>query len=174
MLDAIRHFATETSAAFLALALIGGGIALLASPQATIAERIPLLGSLIARIRTAAATVLISAGVGVLGFLAGYLHRGTLDKSASYLETIQQQDEQISELNRQASAAGAIADAARVRADAAERAHADRQVEIDRYAEELARRPAEGRCALTDDDVRWLRTRPRATGVPAKPTARSR
>lgn len=102
---------------------------------------------------------------GIVAYDLGYQARGALDQSAALHAEIAQRDEQIADLNRQAKAASEIATAASARATEADRQSADLQSKVDDYASRLAKRPADSRCALDDDDLRELR----AIGRPADP-----
>lgn len=156
--------------AYAHVALHWGGVGLCLA--AAIAAFVYLPG----RLGMVAAAVACAIGAGLVAYDMGFRARGELDQSAALRAEIAARDAVIAEKDRQAQAARTIAEAASARADAAEKANAERQEEVDRYAEELAKRPADNRCALSDDDVRWLRVPQRlpAAAAPKPPRRPSR
>ncbi|MFT4097048.1 MAG: hypothetical protein QM651_07975 [Rhodoblastus sp.] len=106
-----------------------------------------------------------AVGAGLVAYDMGFRARGELDQSANLRAKIAARDEVIAEKDRQAMATRAIAEAASARAQAAQQHSADLQSEIDAYADELAKRPADSRCAMDERDVRGLS----AIGRPADP-----
>ena len=145
-------------------ALHWAGVAVCAAAAVAALVYLPgRLGGLLAAFCAALAAGLISYD---LGFRA----RGALDQSAALRAEIAQRDAVIAEKDRQAQAAHKIAEAASERASASEALSANLQSEIDAYADELAKRPADSRCLLDDRDVRGLQSigRP-ATRPPEHP-----
>lgn len=101
---------------------------------------------------------LLAMAAGLIAYDMGFRARGELDQSAALRAEIAARDAVIVEKDRQAQAAHEIAKAASDRASASEALSANLQSEIDAYADELAKRPADSRCALDERDVRGLQS----------------
>lgn len=152
--------------AYAHVALHWGGVALCLA--AAVAAFVYLPG----RLGMVAVAVAGAIAAGLVAYDMGFRARGELDQSAALRAEIAARDAVIAEKDRQAQAAHAIAEAASARAVAAQKQSADLQSEIDVYADELAKRPADSRCAMDERDVRGLSAIGRAPADPPKPPSR--
>ena len=142
-----------------------GAAALCVAGAVIVWFRIPILGKYIG-------AGLLALAAGFVAYDMGFRARGELDQSAALRAEIAAKDAVIAEKDRQAQAARSIAEAASERADAAQKQSADLQSEIDAYADELAKRPADSRCVLDDRDVRGLQSIGRPAAHPPEPPRR--
>jgi hypothetical protein len=88
LLEAFGHFGFEFGCAVIGGALLAAGVGALIAKPSYIAEKIPLIGDIIAGARVGIGVVLVGGGCLCLGAGAGYFHRGTLDQSASLEEEL--------------------------------------------------------------------------------------
>lgn len=96
-------------------------------------------------------------GIFVLGVYKGYQYADRKAEIAALEQGIHQRDAVIAEHQRQAQEAKEIADLYAQRLATAERAAVESQEEIERYAADLASRPAPPECAFDQHDVDLLR-----------------
>lgn len=129
--------------------------------------RLPILGKYIG-------AGLLAMAAGIIAYDMGFRARGELDQSAALRAEIAARDAVIAEKDRQAQAAHKIAEAASDRASASEALSANLQSEIDAYADELAKRPADSRCSLDQRDVDGLSAIGKPAARPPKPSRRPR
>jgi hypothetical protein len=147
MLDYVQALITEWGLVVAALAcLAGAGFAF---------AYIPVFGRY-------AAACLVAAAAGLASYDLGYHARGALDKSGAI-------QAQLDEASRQLAATHDIEAAAAAREQADDANAAKLQGEIDDYEKRVAALPAQGGCALIDDDVRSLSDIGRAAEPPLPP-----
>lgn len=167
--EKLEAFWTEFSLLVIAVACIVAAIALLSIRVApALLEKWTGLDAL----KRTAAYVLLGVALFLGGQFIGYRKARDLSQESALRAEIAARDAVIAEKDRQAQAARTIADAASARADAAQKQSEDLQSEIDAYADELAKRPADSRCVLDDRDVRGLQSIGRAAANPPKPPSR--
>jgi hypothetical protein len=156
------HVAEKIEAAFIEFGLLALAIMFIAAAVAAamyLPKIMPFRGKIIALLVILAA---VSASVDY-----GYRWRGRLDASANYLREIEEKNAEIAERQRQAGLARAAAEAAGARErEAADQSQSLAQ-QVSAYEVELAKRPANNVCVLSDADLRFLRgigTRPKPRG----------
>ena len=92
MLETLQHFAFEAVTGVVGLALIAAGMALWSAPQGWLIGNIPIIGRLVEDAKRAIAAVLFAAGFAAIAYMAGYVHRGTVEQAAALRDRIATQE----------------------------------------------------------------------------------
>ncbi len=129
--------------------IVGGAYVILARELSVFGKAIPALP-----VRVLGITM-IACGVFMLGNAWGYQTAAGACQARELRAQIVARDQRIKDLERDIANTTIIAQSARARADAREKAASDLEKKVSQYEQDLAKRP-DARCILGPDDIGGL------------------